>query len=608
MSNPTYFATLGDVVGNAFDYIICGGGAAGLTLAARLSEDPQVSVLVLDAGRANLDDPAILVPAQYYRQVFDERYDWSFTTVPQKHCNNKSFMWARGKSLGGSSAMNFFVYSRPAAEDIDAWEELGNPGWNWSNHLKYMKRSEKFTPPSPIQTEVFRQTYEPEYHGDKGELQVGFPILITDYEVPFQEAFNSLGVPTAKEPLGGNNYGTGMAANTIDPTTKTRSYAVTAYYLPNKERTNLKVLLGAHVNKLVFKSPVKDDLLTAEGVEFSCEGGVHVVQANREVILSAGGIKSPQILELSGIGDPAVLTPLGIDCVVPLPGVGNGVQEHVICPVSFELHHKDGGYNTLDILRNPAVAEAEMKRFEKQEGIHTLGLSNFTFASLQQTSHAAQDLIDAVSLKLDRDHTEGRISDALWDQYKIQLRVLRSEKSVDLEWMILPTIGTRGTVPEDGKAYLTIVIGLNHPFSRGSIHIASTDPQQQPLCDPHYLENDFDMQLLVEGFKFARKLTETEALKSIIAGEIDPGSEAQTEEQIRAHIIDELSTTFHTCGACSMLPREKGGVVDPALKVYGTTNVRVVDLSIVPLHIAAHTQATVYGIAEQAADLILGKI
>jgi len=149
---------------------------------------------------------------------------------------------------------------------------------------------------------------------------------------------------------------------------------------------------------------------------------------------------------------------------------------------------------------------------------------------------------------------------------------------------------------------------LNHPFSRGTIHVASADPGLPPACDPHYLENDFDIQLLVEGLKFIRRLKEVEPFKSMIVTEVDPGNNVQTEEDFRTYIIRELGTVFHTAGACSMLPREKGGVVDPTLKVYGTANVRVVDLSIVPLHFASHPQASVYGIAEQAADIILGRI
>ncbi|KZP01246.1 GMC oxidoreductase [Calocera viscosa TUFC12733] len=597
-----------EVVDREFDYIIC--GTAGLTLAARLSAAPDVTVLILEAGNPNLHDPAILVPAQYLRQLGDERYDWKFTTTEQPHCNNRQYVWPRGKGLGGSSATNFMAYIRPPVEDVDAWEKLGSPGWNWSNYLKYSKRGERFTEPTNDQTISHRHTFEQQYHGTNGELQVCFPSLISASEVPYHVAMNNLGIGTVKEPLGGNVNGTWMSAVTIDPKTLKRSYAVTSFLEPSLERNNLFVLTRATVERVLFQDSATSlgrSHLAANSVVFRRNGKSFEVTVVREVLLCAGTLKSPQILELSGIGSRQVLSPLGVQHHIPLEGVGQNVQEHVYFGISYEMDPAKE-WHTLDKLKDKVWAAEQMRLFDSQQGIHTLGLAGFTFTPMQQVSPKASELISAQCETLEAAYVNGKISPALWEQYKIQMRVLQNASSVDMEWTTLPQFRTFRTQPEEEKQYMTVLVALNHPFSRGTIHIASKNPDEQPVMDPHYFEDDFDLQLLIEGFKFARKVAQTEPFKSCIVREVDPGLDVQTDEEIREYIIDGLMTAFHTVGSCSMLPRQMGGVVDPQLKVYGTQNVRVVDLSIVPLHIGAHTQATAYAIAEQAADIIRGVI
>ncbi|EJT96840.1 FAD-linked reductases C-terminal domain-containing protein [Dacryopinax primogenitus] len=439
--------------------------------------------------------------------------------------------------------MNFFIYMRPPIKDIDDWEALGNPGWNWETHLKYTKRAEKFTPPTAAQTETFHQTYDPEVVGTEGNLQVAFPSLIMDGEVPFQQTVKNTGIKILDgAALSGDVNGAWMAAATIDPVKKTRS--IKAFYLPYRDRSNLKVMVEAHVNKVLFASERPNNLLIAEGVEFTVAGTKHVVHAKKEMILSAG--QSPQILELSGIGDPSILTPLGIECLNLLPGVGNNVQEYVFYPTSFELNDKENGWNTLDKLRNPESAKAEMALFneKRQQGLYTMSLANVVFTPLQQASPIANDLITALSVKLEQARKDGHISDALWEQYQMQLSLVKSDKAIDLELVTLPYYCTTTTPPEEGKAYMTILAALNSPFSRGSIHVASSDPEQPPLCDPHYFENDFDMQVLGEGLKFIRRLQDVEPFKSMIVKQIDPSPKLQTDGELRNHIISELNTTF----------------------------------------------------------------
>jgi len=367
----------------------------------------------------------------------------------------------------------------------------------------------------------------------------------------------------------------------------------------------LKVLTGAYVNKLLFAEAASGDgERTADAVQFTCSDHPYTVKANKEVLLCTGAIKSPQILELSGIGSPEVLEPLGIPCHVPLPGVGNNVQEHIAYGVSFELD-SSRSWETLDVLKDPEVAAKHLKLFDQQQGLHMSGLGCLTYMPSQLVFPNIKVLIASQVSKLEKDYKEGKISEALWDQYNIQLRYLQSDSSPDVEIAPMPQHFTFITPAEAGKSYYTFLICLTHPFSRGTIHITSIDPAQQPEINPHYFEDDFDMQLLVEALKHIRRLSKVEPFNTMLASEVDPGSKAQTDDEIRAYIKNGLMTLFHTCGTCSMLPREKGGVVSPELKVYGTTNVRVVDMSIIPLLVAAHTQAVVYGLAEQAADLIL---
>ncbi|EJT96820.1 GMC oxidoreductase [Dacryopinax primogenitus] len=588
------FAVIEDVRAQTFDYIICGGGTAGLTLAARLSEDASISVLVLEAGKANLDDPLIMVPGAYLQQFGNENYDWAFMTTPQGHCDGRQFMWSRGKSLGGSSACNFMSYMRPPKEDINAWEELGNPGWNWSNFLTYSKRGEGFTPPADKDSPASCHNYDLKAHSGDGELNVGYPNSIMAAEVQLQQALNNAGVKTLEDGCTGTVNGTWMAALTIDPKKRTRSYVTTAFYLPNSDRPNLHILLEAYVAKIRFArdiSPESDDnKRKAEGVEFIIQGELYFTSCRLEVILCAGALKSPQILELSGIGPKARLRGIDIPIQVELPGVGENAQEHSLFGMSFEL---DPGtsWNTYDCLFDPARAAAEMALFhEKQQGLFTMGLATLSYMPLQKVSADAESLIAAQRTKLEREHQDGKFSKGLWEQYQIQLRNLEESAGVDVEYTVFPAFFTFRSKPEPGKSYMTILSVLNHPFSRGSVHAASKICTDNPVIDPHYFEDDFDMKLMMEALKFVRVLRNTEPWKSVIAKEVDPGPEVETEEQMRDYIKQGLSTIYHTCGTCSMLPREKGGVVDPQLKVYGTENVRVVDLSVVPLHVAAHPQ------------------
>ncbi|KDQ14400.1 hypothetical protein BOTBODRAFT_159613 [Botryobasidium botryosum FD-172 SS1] len=595
-------AILEDVANRTFDYVIIGGGTAGLVLAARLSEDPSVSVCVLEAGGANSDEPAILIPGQYGGTFMNPLFDWSFASVPQANANNSIVPWFRGKGLGGSSGMNFSSYHRPPAHDIDAFERLGNPGWNWDRFMRYSKKAETFQPPTAEEIEKYSYYTNQGSHGSDGPLRTSFPSRLSRIEWAFHETFGNLGIKRQKDPMGGNITGLWTGVSTLDRDTGHRSYSANAYLAPNASRKNLQVLTAALATRLIFAPATDFDGVRATGAEFLYDGGKTVVHAREEVILSAGTLKSSQILELSGIGDPNILAPLGIDVLVDLPGVGANIQEHIHTSMVVEIEKSDE-WETYDVLReDPQYAREQLELYKSsREGAYTMGIGSFAFLPLQTINpEAVERMAASLATKIDK-----LKNPALREQWTLQLEALKDKDIPDCEFVMMPQfLPPAISPPEARKKYLTLLVALNHPLSRGTIHITSDDPIAHPAMDPHNLEQDEDLQMLVEMLKYLRRVTETDPLKSIIVKELSPGPKIVNDEELKDFSRSTTGTLYHTAGSCSMLPREKGGVVDHKLKVYGTTNVRVVDMSILPLHVMAHTQGVVYAMAEQAADII----
>ncbi|KZS98842.1 GMC oxidoreductase [Sistotremastrum niveocremeum HHB9708] len=603
-----HLASIDEISGKSFDFVIIGGGTAGLTLASRLSEDQSLTIALLEAGPANLDDPLILRTSQYGAHFGKGEYEWGQSTIPQVHANGKSFYWPRGRTLGGSSAINFLCWTKPPRQDIDDIERLGNEGWGWDSYEKYVRRVERFVHLGDDGQIAPGLTSDGPNSTTEGPLIISYPQTIENFEKKAYETLKTLGIPDAPAPLDGDPAGTYACAHTFDPISQTRTYSTTAYYLPVAHRKNLRVLVSATVSKIVLNDEEKGSDVLATGVEFIYEGKRHVVHASKEVILSAGSLKSPQILELSGIGRRDVLEPLGIPVAVDLPGVGENLQEHVFTGVSWEM--RDGLPDlTLDILRDPEQLAQQIKAYEsKQPSLFTSGISGFTFQPLTTYTPRAQNLYDELSAKINEN--QDSYPPGLKEQYEIQLE--RLEKGAPaFELISFPGFFSYPNPPEAGKKYVTMLFASNHMFSRGNAHISSTDPLESAALDPHYFEQDFgkspNLKSLVEVTKFVRKIVGVKPYDEIagdVPKEINPGPGIQSDEQLADWVKSSIGSTYHTLGTLSMLPKEKNGVVDPTLKVYGTKNIRVVDLSIVPLHIAAHTLATVYSIAEHAADII----
>ncbi|KAI0358345.1 GMC oxidoreductase [Trametes cingulata] len=584
-------AQVSDVANKTFDFVIVGGGLSGCVLASRLSENPNVSVALLEAGKAHINDPLILAVDGWMGAMLNPEYDWLFRTTPQKEAVNSvttpdgkptpSFYWSRGKGLGGSTMINFLLWTRPQREEVEAVEKLGNAGWNWERFHAASKRAETFCAPANAQPEQYRTMYSSDTVGHEGDVF----------------AVHTHGVETISDSLGGQINGTWRATSIIDPKTQTRSFAARGYIYPALGRPNLKVLTEAYVRRVITQ---KDgDALVATGVEFEHGGQVYSVNAGKEVILSAGTVKSPHILELSGIGDPAVLDSVGIPVQLSLPPVGSNVQDHlIVSAVVFEMRL---GLDiiTSDTIKLPEFQSKLREAYGDPNGPLSLALSGATFVPIQKFSDRADEIIQAQERRIAA--KAAKLPPGLKEQYEIQLEMLKNPNVPDIEILIFPF-----SIPpnDSGKPFVGVLPSIGHPFSRGTIHASSSDPSVQPTIEPNYFSEEIDLDILVESMKFIRKVTGTNPWKDAMEKELLPGSDVATDEQLRDFVKQNLSTTWHSCGSCAMLPKEKNGVVDTKLKVYGTKNLRVADLSIFPMIPSVHTQATTYGIAEQAVDII----
>ncbi|KAH7929134.1 alcohol oxidase [Leucogyrophana mollusca] len=595
------FADITRVAGQSFDFIIIGGGTSGLCVAARLSENPKVSVVVLEAGQANLADPLIMTPGGFLGQIGNPHYDWMRKTVPQKTNGGAEYIINSGKGLGGSSRMNFLSWNKPVREDMDAWEKLGNPGWNWDSFVDYSKKSEQYIPKRGYDVTTKN---EQELYGECGPLKVSFPAEIWEGSAYVLKVLEALGIPILDYPVPGEAHGAGISLSTIDPATQSRSYAVTDYLLPNADRPNLVVLTGARAQKIIVAAD--QNLLSASGVRFTHNNSIYEVYATLEVILCAGALSSPSLLELSGIGDRSILEPLGIDVKLHLPGVGRNLQEHIThMGACFELK-QDTDILTYDLTRDPAyVGKHGQTHQQRYRDPLALALpSTLAFLPVQKFSARADIITDHQVEKLKRSSAAAMTVD-LVEQYEIQLDFLRNPRIPECEIITFPGFFGYGKfAPAEGKRYFTLMPTLLHPWSRGTVHVNSEDPDAHPCIDPHYLEEELDLELMVDIVKYVRSLGQMTPLKEIIAVEAVPGPTVVSDDDVRSYIKSGIKSTWHTMGTLSMLPLDRNGVVDHQLRVYGTTNIRVADLSIAPMQVSSHTQSVVYAIAERAADII----
>ncbi|KAF7761459.1 CAZyme family AA3 [Agaricus bisporus var. burnettii] len=567
---------------SVFDYVIVGGGSAGLVVAARLTELQDISVCVLEAGGDITHTPEASVPGYGKALWFNKETDWGFLSVPQKHSEGAVLPMFRGKALGGSSMTGLMQLNRATAREYDALERIGNIGWNSAEIHKYMVKSQTlaYTP---------EELAENHFEADKKDFGSG-PILNTPspykltYRDEWYKALEECGVPYNANAIGGETMGSWMSPIAVHPKTRTRISSASAYYEPNKHRKNLTIITGAHVTRIQLNTTSGKPV--AEGVYYETNGKKHVVSARKEVILSAGSIQTPQILELSGIGQKKILDKYGIPTVVELPGVGENYQ------VGFCINFVAMSY--------------ELK--PGHESHHPLATSP------EETISMITNICAFVPLPKLEDHQalldlarKSNFSKIPPSVLNIQQEWFKDETMPQIELVTIPHFLPTAYQPEPDpeKRYLCVCGLLLHPFARGSIHINSSDAFKHPDIDLSAFDNEVDWQTFVQGAKLTRKVhLKTRAFNDVVAKEIAPGSDGDTQEGLEKYLKAQLVGGYHPVGTAAMMKKEEGGVVDNKLKVYGVDRLRVVDASILPFQLGTDPQTTIYAIAEKAADLI----
>ncbi|KAF1952474.1 choline dehydrogenase-like protein [Byssothecium circinans] len=591
----------GAAVEKEFDYVIVGGGVTGLIVANRLSEDKSKTVLVIEGGD-NVDIPGNMIPYKANDLTVSAPYKWNFTTQPEPELGNKTFGANVAKVLGGGSVINGMVYDRGAAADYDAWEALGNNGWGWEGMEPYFIKGTTFQPPSPEVAEAFNITWDPAVYGN-GPLTVS--ITDTQYEdsKAYWAAWKATGVHVPVDGNAGEAYGPSWYPNTMDKTTGRRAHARYAYYDPIKDtRKNLQLQLKTTAHEIIFDDSKKPPI--AKGVKITDDSGeTYTVYAKKEVVLAAGAVQTPKLLQLSGIGPKSVLEAAGIKVRYELDAVGSNFQDHPYGTVIYNTtsHTFPNGNSLATNATYNASAWAEYEA--NKTGPYTIARGN-ALAFISLPDMANKTAIDKILSTL----TAQNASSFLPSVYKNSPKLL---KGFERQREVIAAIFARKDaavaefpVPADGTFGL---VGIQKPLSRGTIHLNATDPSAQPVITYHAFQNPVDKTILGISLRYFRSVWNRPELKDIVKSETVPGAQFVTDEDIFSALRSKNSiapTLSHASGSCPMMAEKYGGCVSSRLRVYGTQHLSVVDASIIPIIPSCHLQASVYGIGEKAADII----
>jgi len=525
------------------DYIVVGAGSAGCVLANRLSANSNNRVLLLEAGGGDLN-PFLHVPAGWAANFKNPRVDWGYTTAPEPELDNREIYWPRGKVLGGSSAINGMIYIRGVPLDYDSWAQAGNKGWGWDDVLPYFMQAEN-------QVNGASDT-----HGADGPQAVQDVRDKRPIQQAFIDALIEQGLPANPDFNDGDQYGAGYYQFT--QYNGRRYSTATAYLRPAKSRPNLTVATHALAQRIRF------DGKRATGVEYLLKGKPASATAHKQVILCGGTVNSPQLLELSGVGNSEHLASLGIDTVHHLPGVGENLQDHVLasmvygCPEASSINREVSGWR---------LAQAAMKWFFLRDGPLTTGsapVGGFFYT---------RDGLDAPD---------------------VQLHFASGATLYNEAGKIKPT----------KYPAMTAVVNQNRPESRGSLHIKSASPSDYPLIQPNYLSAEVDRITLLRALEFLQKVFESNALDGYRLERIAPAPEEQGEDALLAHIRRTASTVYHPVGTCKM-GSDPDAVVSDQLRVHGVGGLMVADASVMPLLVSGNTNAAAIMIGEKAAELAL---
>jgi len=527
----------------AYDYIVVGAGSAGCVLAERLSAGGRYSVCLLEAGPPDRN-PWIHLPIGYGKTMFHPVLNWGFYTDPDPGMLGRRIYWPRGRTLGGSSSINGLIYIRGQRQDYDEWAALGNPGWGWEDCLPYFRKLEcNDLGPGPT-------------HGTQGPIHATSIRARHELIEAFIAAAGTVGLPRRVDFNSGDNEGVGYYQLTTHR--GLRCSTARAYLKPARKRPNLHVRTGTHAARIGFQAG------RATGVEVLAGQGRQWLQARREVLLCAGAIQSPQLLQLSGIGPADLLREHGIAVQVDAPGVGANLQDHLQFRLMWEVARP---ITTNDQLRTLA-------------GRTRIGLQWLLTRS------------GPLAVGINQGALFGR---ALDDAQRPDVQFHVATLSADMA----------GGAVHDFPG-CTISVCQLRPRSRGTVRIAGTDPRQAPSMQPNYLSDELDRRVAVAGVRYARRVAAAQPLAGLLTREHRPGGQAQSDDEILHFCREQGATIFHPSGTARMGPRGDAlAVVDARLRVHGVGGLRVVDCSVMPTLASGNTNIPVVMIAEKAADMIL---